>query len=349
NWNILYLQFEIYQTTHVYYGDDQPRVVLERCYTKRVPMSNLICMRYNLRTINLPLWEYRTDTPIPRVVIPDLHQEAPQYYSQGRIDALYQQIIPLEAIKIKHLAQIAEAPETLSLEQIQRDYPENLTVCIEKKLPGYTRGDEWFGKRMMNGMNRGTFMPDAHDQHAWWIKYFGNCNYEHNLEYALPTVEIKFRLREDGLPTPVEIHITGAVNAYHKDPWQKRVFTPDDGDNWLYAKRVARVNGAFCTEVDEHFTGTHLNTEQYAIAAYRNFRLNPIACLLFPHVKEVSLINHSADSLLIHQFIPTATALTENGLHARNKDILGMQDWKNWTPMNALSHAHTCALAEQKF
>ena len=36
--------------------------------------------------------------------------------------------------------------------------------------------------------------------------------------------------------------------------------------------------------MEEHFPGTHLNTEQYAVAAYRNLRLNPVAGLLLPQV-----------------------------------------------------------------
>ena len=349
NWKLRKAQFEIYQTTHVYFEDEKPKLHFEKCYTQNVLISNLTGMRYNLRTIHLHLWEYRLDANVPRTVITNITSQSPQFYSQGRVDALYEQVIPLEVIKQKHLKQIAYAPETISLSEIQNDYAENLTRCIERKLPGYTRSDEWFGERMMNGMNRGYFQPDKDYKDLFWIKYFGVCNYEHNDEYALPTVEIKFRLMEDGRTYPIEIHLTGPTNAFNKCPWQKKVLTLSSGDDWLYAKRVARVAGGFSTEVDEHFTGTHLNTEQYAIAAYRNFRKNPVACLLFPHLKEVALINHSADKVLIHGYIPSATALTEKGLHDRMRDILGMQDWKNWQPMEVLSEEHTCAKAENLF
>jgi hypothetical protein len=104
-----------------------------------------------------------------------------------------------------------------------------------------------------------------------------------------------------------------------------------------------------CTEVEEHFAGTHLNTEQYAIAAYRNLRLNPVAGLLLPHLKEVVLINHSADETLIRDYIPRATALTRAGLQQRTRDLLGVQDWRGWQPMKAISPAHTCAEAERLF
>jgi Lipoxygenase len=104
--------------------------------------------------------------------------------------------------------------------------------------------------------------------------------------------------------------------------------------------------------VEEHFAGTHLNAEQFAIAAYRNLRMNPVAALLLPHLKEASLINHQANRVLISQddgYIPKATALTEKGLHQRTRDILGFQDWKGWKPMEAISDAHTYAKAEQLF
>lgn len=349
NWKVIRVQFEVYQITHVYYKTEMPTLHFERCFLGLIPISNLTGMRYNLRTINLSLWEYRRDTNVPRTKIVNVTNNSPQYYSQGRLDALYQQIVPLELIKTKHLSQIAYAPETISLKEIQNDYAENLTRCIEKKAPGYTRSDEWFGERMMNGMNRGSFLPDKNELNVYWVKYFGVCNYEHNNEYALPTTEIKFEILEHDFPRPLAIHLTGPTNAFDKNPWQKKIITNVDGEEWKFAKRVARVAGGFSTEVDEHFTGTHLNTEQYAIAAYRNFRQSPLACLLFPHLKEVALINHSADKIIIHGYIPSATALTEKGIHDRTRDILGMQDWKNWHPMKVLSDKHDCANADQLF
>ena len=80
------------------------------------------------------------------------------------------------------------------------------------------------------------------------------------------------------------------------------IVRPEDGEDWLAAKRLVRITGAVSTELDEHFTYTHLNTEQFAIAAYRNLRLNPVANLLLPHLKEVALINHSADKAILQGF-----------------------------------------------
>lgn len=340
--------FEIHTTTRVYFKENDPHFHFDVWQRQPIPKSDLIGMDYDLRTLRLDFWRYREDALTPRAVV-NAQGNEPEHYAQGRIDALLAQILPIELTKLKHLEQIEFNPGSLTIPEIQKDYPENLTTCIEKYLPGYTRGDDWFGERMMNGMNRGCFQPDPKRKGQYWIRYFGKCWYDSNDVYALPEVAIRFTLKENGLPQPEEIELTGRLSRYDRDIWKKRSFTPVDEPNWTYAKRVARVNGAFNTEVEEHFTGTHLNAEQYAVACYRNLKLNPVAALLMPHLKEVALINHTADKNLIAGYIPSATALTKAGLQQRCRDILGMQDWKGWKPMQPLSDAHTCARAEALF
>lgn len=343
------LRFEICQISHIYFKDGQANTVHNSFHCIKISKSDLIGMEYNLRNIPLCFWEYRTDVKNPRVVIKAHGKDAPQQYTEARIEAINEQMIPVELTKIKHLEQIKLDSDSITLAEIQADYPENLTVCIEKKLPGYTRGDDWFGERMMNGMNRGLFLPDTEEEGAYWMKYFGKHNYDSNDEYAFPDALIKFRLKADGLPTPVAIKLRGPLNAINRDPWQERTFTPADGELWQQAKRVARVNGGLCTEVDEHFAGTHANLEQYAIAAYRNLRFSPLTTLLFPHLKEVVLINHTADGILLRQYIPSATAFTYEGLMARIVDVMGVMDWKSFQTMKPLSEAHSYAKAEQLF
>lgn len=340
--------FEIQTTTRVYFDEGKPRFHFDVWRRIELPKGDLIGMDYNLRTIRLDFWRYRENACTPRAMVNENGDE-PEHYSQGRIDALMEQVIPIELTKIKHLDQIELDPGSLTIPEIQADYPMNLTTCIEKHLPGYTRGDDWFGERMMNGMNRGTFQPDPKKKGHYWIHYFGKCWYDSNEVYALPDVDILFKLKKNGLPEPVEIHLTGALSSHEHDPWKKRVYTPKDEPDWTYAKRVARVNGAFNTEVEEHFAGTHLNSEQFAVACYRNLKLNPVAALLMPHLKEVSLIDHAADKTLIGGYIAAATALTKEGLEQRTRDIMGMQDWKHWKPMTPISEAHTCAQAEALF
>ncbi len=343
------VRLEIYQTTHRINNRDEIVAEFERIKTIFIPKSEFIGCGYNVRTIYLPYWEYRRDSPVPRAYFPDNNKKAPEKYAQGRIDTISQQIIPIELTKRKHLMQIKDDPASITLQQIQRDYPKNLTVAIEEKLPGYTRSDEWFGERMMNGMNMATFLQDKNNPAHYWAKYFGACNYEVNNDYGFPTAEIKFRLTEEGLPMPLEIHLTGPLNAYNRDPYQKHVFTPADGDKWMQAKRIARVTSALCAELDQHLTGTHLNTEQFSIAVRRNMRRNPIGALLIPHTKAVVLINNTADDILINGYIADATAMTPKGCGMRARDLLGFQDWKGWKPMQPLSDAHRYAKLENLF
>ena len=343
------LRFQVLQRNHYFYQDGIAVPKLEVFKEIKIPKSDMIGMEYSVGTLQLFYWQYRDDINVPRVVIKDHDKDAPEYYSRGRQEAFYEQVTPIELTKVKHMEQLKLAPNSITMESVQNDYPENLTRCIERKLPGYTRSDEWMAKRMMNGMNRAYFDPDPKEKGSYWVKYYGVCRYEHNQKYALPTAEMKFTLRDDGLTMPVALKLTGPINAIDKDPWQEHNFTNSDGDDWEHAKRVFRVNGSFTTELDEHFTGTHLNTEQYAIAAFRNLRLNPVAKLLLPHLKEVCLINHSADNLLLSEFIPNVTALTPDGVLQRTRDVLGMQDWKNWQPPEPLNEAHTSARAERLF
>jgi len=375
-WSVFRRRFEIYQTTYAYGNGPSPSYRHELFHSQVVPGRDLVGMRYDLRTIQLFYWEYRTDTTVPRTAIKDHDTDAPQYYSQGRLDAMNQQILPIELTKLSHLERIAKDPAALTIEDIQRDYPPNLTACMEHKKKGVTRSDEWFGLRMMNGMYAATFVPDETDPGHYLTRFYGACTYEVNDQYAFPTVEIKFHLDGSGSMMPREIRFTGPLTANDTDPWTYHTVTPDDGDRWLYAKRVARVTGALSTEVDDHFTGTHLVAEQFAIAAYRNLRLSPLAPLLFPHLKEAALINHAADSILIGPakpprppspirdggliqwiedqisrrlnralfeeggYIPQASALTHRSIEARARDLLGVQDWKHWHPMEPVSDKH---------
>lgn len=342
------LYLDIYQVTEVFHEGEKPRLKKEVFKRIKVDKGALIGLRYNLRDIPLFFWEYRHDSLIPRVAIKDHDLDAPQHYAQGRTDEFVAQIIPIELTRVKQFREIKNKPDQYSIEEINQEYPINLTRWLNKKYPGFTRSDEYFGSRMMNGMNRGAFLPDQDHKNHYWIKYFGIHGYEKNDIYALPTCEIKFALKE-GYPIPIEIHFTGPLTAFEKDPFAKKVVNNQDGSEWEAAKRLARCCGSFTTEVDEHFTGTHLLTEQFAIAAYRNLRRNPLAFLLFPHLKEVVLINHTADGFLLSEFIPGASAITRKGMLDRCADLLGSQDWKNWQPMTPISEAHSCAKADQLF
>ena len=346
SWWILSVWSEMYTTGHHRWKGGEPVNDFELFETVKIKKGDLVGMTYDVGTVQLFYWEYNYDTPIPRVIIKDHDKDAPQGYPIGRLDAMERQFIPVELTKLKHFEEIKHGAGRLTIPKIQEDYPENLTVCMEKKQPGITRSDEWFGERMMNGMYASEF--DRHPEHPelLWVHYHWS-SYQRTDDYAIPDVDMWFHLGDDGLPTPVKICLTGALHAHEieKHPPPERTFTPDH-PQWMYVKRVARVSGALSTELLHHFGGTHVNTEQFAIAAYRNLRRSPGTTLLFPHVKEVVLIDNTADKILIKKgYIQRASALTPDGIDQVVYNRLGTLDWKGFRPMPPLSQAHVYARA----
>ena len=316
--------------------------------TIKIKKGDLTGMSYNMRTIPLAYWEYRHDTPLPRVLIKDHDEDAPQEYPQARIDTIMDQFIPIELTTKKHLMRIAEGRK-LTIEEIQADYPKNLTIAMEEIKPGITRSDQWFGERMVNGMYASTLDKDPENPNLYWL-YYHWSSYPHKDDYAFNDISMKFSINEEGYFLPESITLKGATKP-GGDPKGKITLTPKDGPKWEAAKRVARVSGGILTEIDKHFTETHANTEQYAIAAYRNIRRNPVGSILFPHLRNVVLINHTADEILVTEggYINRATALKPEAITKRVKDVLGTLDWKNWQPMKPLSAKHRYAKAANLF
>src|SRR5262249_40187053 len=115
------LRLEIHKTTRVYFQDGHPHFHYDLFQAIPVVKSDLIGMDYNLRTISLDYWLYDPHARTPRALTDDPHPDAPETYASARVDALIEQVIPLEITKIKHLEQIEEAPDTLSIEEIQAD------------------------------------------------------------------------------------------------------------------------------------------------------------------------------------------------------------------------------------
>lgn len=315
----------------------------------RINKSDLVGINYSCRQVQLFYWEYRKDTPLPRVVIKDHDKDAPDKYSPGFNEAIEKTFVPIELIKLKHLEMI-RLKQGLTYQQIVKDYPENLTVCMEKKQPGSTRGDDWFGQRMMNGMYACDFDRDPKNPDLYWVHHHWGSYEKTYHYYAMPDVDMWFELKEDGLPKPVKITLTGPLTAQEKDEKQKRTFTPADGEKWLAAKRVCRVSAGLNAELSHHFAGTHINSEQYAIACSRNLRLNPIAGLLKSFLRSVVLVNHTADRILVgNGYITSACALTPKGIDQVVYKTMGTLDWKGYRPMQPISEAHTYAKASNLF
>lgn len=336
----------VYQTGHEHFNQNGQHAPEFKEFKRiKIPKADLVGIEYSCRQIQLSYWQYRKDTPLPRVVIKDHDKDAPDEYSPGHNEAVEKQFIPIELVKLKHIEMI-RMNQGLTYEQIVEDYPENLTVCMEKEMPGITRGDDWFGRRMMNGMYACDFDRDPKNPNLFWVHHHWSSYEKTYHHYAMPDVDMWFELKEDGLPRPVKITLTGPLTAEEKDHKQKRTFTPEDGEKWLAAKRICRVSAGLYAELAHHFAGTHVNTEQYAIACFRNLRMNPISGLLKSFLRSVVLVNHTADRILIgNGYITSACALTPKGIDQVVYNVMGTLDWKGFSPMQPISEAHTYAKA----
>lgn len=309
-------------------------------------------LHYDFGTIRLPYWEYDPTTPLARLLVTE-EGTPPTAYAPGRSLAMLKAVAPIELVKRQHLLQVrlGSAP---SLAQLQADYPESMTVRMERQAPGSSRSDAFFGERLLNGMFA-TIMdrdPEVPGDPQAFRLYFPWNAYEQDGIHCLPDVDVRLRLVE-GRVLPVRI-ILGlrepGATAPHS-PVTRRSFTPADGADWEAAKRIARVSATLDTELGNHLGQCHINVEQYAIAAYRNLRQNPLRWLLMPHLREVVLINQTASGFLIGPagYITRASALTERGVETRLQHLLGSYDWRGFTPAAPVCEQHRYARAAQLF
>ncbi len=318
-------------------------------YTFKGP-NNVDQKEYDFGELEVPYWEYDPNTAVARVYVPE-RGKPPEEYELGHKMALIK-MAPLEALHQAH--QKLDKIFPISIDGVQgeyNDYKLNKTQRLEEDTPGITRSDAYFGKSLLNGMAASIMDRDYENPELFWIHYHWN-SYEQDGIYAMPNVDIKFKLENDML-LPVEIKI-GERKKQKKEaraPLTETIVHPDDGQKWEQAKRIARVSSSLSAELDAHLCTTHLNGEQYAIAAYRNIRKNPVRYLLFPHIKEVCMINHDANTFLLGDagLITRSCGFTEDSIKERMVQVMGTLDWKNWKPRAAISSKHLYARTAQLY
>lgn len=315
---------------------------------------------YDFGDCEIPYWEYDPEQSIPRLFVTE-QGRPPQAYETGRNLAMIK-IAPFEGLKRKHRVQ----PIAPTITSVQQDY--NLlkvskTVQLEQENKGFTRSDEYFGRILLNGMAASVLDKNPKNPDEFWIHYHWS-SYESDGEYAMPNVDVFLKQfpendqqgpsnEDKGILKPVSItvNVKAAGETRPDAPMETITATPEDGEKWQQAKRIARVCSSLQAELDSHLCATHLNGEQYAIAAYRNIRKNPIRYLLFPHIKEVCLVNKQADSFLLSEegFITKATGFTKESIYEHIEQVMGTLDWKNWEPRKAVSPRHLYARATRLY
>jgi len=313
--------------------------------------DNVTQQSYDFGDIRIPYWEYDPDAPTPRLMIVE-NSGPPQSFGPGRMLVMLKNLAAIELKKRKHFLIHKIDSSKPSLASIQSDYPENLTLRLERDQKGFSRGDEFFGERILNGMSASIMDRDPTNPDLFWIHHHWN-SYEHDGEHVAPNVDMWFESRGGKLyPVKIQLQFRQRDDLGPNPKMEAPVsYTPADGEEWLQAKRVARVSAALSAEMDVHLAQTHLNTEQYAVAAYRNFRKSPLRFLLLPHLKEVVLINQEADKWLLGErgYVTRSAALTADAWGQRIHQAVGTLDWKNWRPRRAICEGHRYARAANLF
>jgi hypothetical protein len=345
------LELRFFEPQHTFRKDGRVVESWRRIGSERGPDDHG-GLHYDFGTLRLPYWEYDPSTPLARLLVTE-EGTPPASYAPGRSLAMLKAVTPIELVKRRHLLQasLGLAP---SLAELQADYPESMTVRMERQAPGSSRSDAFFGERLLNGMFATVLDRDPEvpgDPNAFRL-YFPWNAYEQDGVHCLPDVDVRLRL-VDGQVLPVRIVLglrePGATAP--GSPVTRRTFTPGDGAAWESAKRMARVSATLDTELGNHLGQCHFNVEQYSIAAHRNLRRNPLRWLLMPHLREVVLINQSANRFLIGKdgYITRAGALTPRGIETRLQHLMGSYDWRGFTPASPVCEGHRYAHAAQLF
>lgn len=309
-------------------------------------LDNVKEKAYDFGTCTVPYWLYKPDSHFARLFFSEL-EGTPDDYSVGRTLQGYDAASGLVPIKAKHVITNTLHPDQPTLPEIQAAYPPNLTIKLDQKNPGYSRSDEYFVSRVLNGMNPCLLKRNKHNPNLFKVA-FNWDNYEKDDDHDLNNVEAFFEL-EGGKLLPTAITVQSRYpdsyppHSRLKDPV---TYTPKDWAKWLQAKRIFRTNSFFAAEMIEHYVKAHLQMEQYTIAAFRNLRKNPVRLILSPHIKSLVNINQRADEVLVS---PTIGLVTTNGplvpasVVQICKESMATYDWKGWKPRQPICESHTFA------
>lgn len=314
-------------------------------YTIKGP-DNVTVKEYDFGTCTVPYWLYSPTNPFPRILFTDL-EATPDEDAIGRKLQGYEAANRLTPIKAKHTIANTLNPDQPSLPEIQADYPPNSTIELDRKNPGYSRSDEFFGLRILNGMNPCIPKKSKSNPNEYKVTFNWDA-YEKDQIHDLHNVEAKFEVKDGKfLPTSITIQTRHPDSFAPYSPLKEPVtYTPNDGEKWLQAKRIFRTNTFFAAELIEHYIKAHLQMEQYTIVAFRNLRKNPLRLMLIPHLKSLININRRADVVLVDPqegYVVTAGPLIPESVVQICRESMAQLDWKGWQPRQPLCETHTFA------
>ena len=194
------VQIRVYDHEHVYDRDGELDFHAKLIYSID-GHDNVTLDHYDFGQLAVPYWAYDPHKKLARVHVVE-HGSPPQSFSRGRAIMLVKHAARVELQNKLHHAEHLLNPHLPSLKHIQHSYPANLTTRLEKEQPGYTRGDEFFGERILNGMSASVLDRDPEDPNRFWLHHHWT-SYEQDNVFATPNVDIWFELQNE-LMIPVE-------------------------------------------------------------------------------------------------------------------------------------------------
>lgn len=301
---------------------------------------------YDFGVVQILYYEYDPQYPLFSYCLPDSirHDFVPQ-----ALAVTMQSVAKYGQIMNSLIQRNRRNPDEPSYDEIQKSFPETLTLILEKNHKGYTRSDEFFGERMLNGFNPVIFKKDKHNPSLYTTAFNGE-KFTLTGKIDLPNYKVKFELKEGKL-LPIEITLQFREDdCVQPNPPLKapQTYTPADGNKWLQAKRVIRATHlGVLGEVKGHLSQCHFNMEQYAIAFLRNIRKNPLREFLYPHLKEVVHINRFGRQILMNPiegfFAKLEPMIINPDMLRWVRTNIGTYDWTDWQPRKPLCEAHTFA------
>lgn len=304
--------------------------------------NDVTAKRYHFGELPVPYYEYHPEIPLPHVLTLDCGREKldalPQVYEVGRKMALARVASAVLGIRLRHYTIDRED----SIGEIQADYRGKTGYQPPPELGVTATDDERFVDKLLNGACPTAFTrgPDGrlHVVRRWDA-------YAMDGQHELPNVAAVFDYDGRSI-TPVSITIQARVdNARepHAPLAAPETFMPG-APGWTAAKHVFECNNYMYTQVANHLARGHFNVEQLALAAFRNLRRSPLRELLFPHLKEVMIINVEGERAIFgpEGLITQNGALTEVSLVEAIKDHASV-DWYRWRPRAPLTAGHRYA------
>ncbi|MFS8067108.1 MAG: hypothetical protein ACMG6S_12115, partial [Byssovorax sp.] len=223
------LELRFFEPQHTFRKDGRAVDTFRRIGSERGP-DDFAGLHHDFGTLRLPYWEYDLTAPVARLLVAE-EGTPPTAYAPGRALTMLKAVAPVEVVKRRHLAQVRLGVPP-SLDALQADYPESMTIRMERQEPGSSRSDAFFGERLLNGMYATILDRDPHapgDLDSFRV-YFPWNAYEQDGVHCLPDVDLRLRL-VDGQLLPVRIILglreRGATAP--GSPVTRRTFTPESG------------------------------------------------------------------------------------------------------------------------